>query len=582
MKKAKKIVALLLTGVLTISLSGCFKNQVLDGDGMVNSEPVSATSEIASEEPSDSGWEKPSQLPLHEDIPMGLPYVQIGEAVYYDGQVLFREYSANAIDNEALFGKFSFNNYCFVPGGLYTFDPKNPDAEPKFVCEDSGFGDMYLIGEEKLYSNKRTNYSEEDVPEYKVYCTDLNSGESNEVANGTLLGFSPNGKHYVTSLYATNPFLNHFYIFDAENGNNEVAHYTSDSTLFFLGMDDTNIYFLEEEEGNNETNTPIYKVMQFGFDGSEYYLADCDFHTVSEYYYPNYDGNITILDDSISFQVDFYEGTGHFYSGSVKADVPTSKGVPESDDAIFNAKMEFIQEEEDPEAVLPMSIADIANEYSDYESGRGFAKVLQYYTTLNGGIFYAVAECVREPMNDIGWRESYMFSNMNYYYLPDEEKSPVLIHRMYEPLGSRGSLEEYEYYETQPNMMCMAGFFKDENDKLVGIYYEPVNIEGPEGPIEESNSFYIADFADKFYWEHPHDEDIYDKFDVEGLEEFTKYIYSWEPKKDMPVKDAEYDYEGNLVIGSADYSFEGSGVIYLHITFDEKGNVNYVRPVIFD
>ena len=570
MNKSKKYLVLALAGILTLSLSGCFKNQVLDGDGMVNSEPVPVASEVSS----DSGWEKPSAssevAPVEQSIE--LPTVQSGEAVYYNGKVLFRNYSSNALESAALFGEFGRTGYCYQPSSLCTFDPADPSKGPEFVTEDNGFGDMYLVNQETLYSQLRLEGNSEESPVYAVYKKNLKTGEGDQIGSGKISAFSPDGKHYASEGDSYNPYLNHIWIYDAENDDKEVAHLVYDTYAYLLGMDNEHAYIIKTSIQNEGTQ---YEVNQVSYDGTETYLATLDFSTVTELTFPNYNKDITINDDSISFRMDYYEGTGHFYSGSVEATVPISNDAKD-------AEIRFFTEEDDPEAVLPSSISEIANQYPDFESARGFARVLQYYTSLADGTFFVQAECIREPMGDIGWRENYMFSNLDYYFLPADSKEPVLIHRMYEPLGKRGSLEKYEYYETQPNMVCMTGFFKDENGKLVGIYYEPVLIEGPESPIEESNSFFIADLAKEFYYEHPHNDEIYEEFDVEGLDEFEKEIYSWEPKNNMPVKDAEYDYEGNLVIGSDDYSFEGHGTYIAHITFDENGNVNYIRPVIFD
>lgn len=590
MKKTKKIAALILAGVLTFSLSGCMKNLVLDGDGMVNSEPSPAVSEIASEpasEPvSETGWEKPSDTEEKEKTgkaSVELPYVQNGYAVYYDGQILYREYSSNSVTEDSLFGEFSFNGYCYQPGKLNAFDPENPEEKPKTVTEDSGFGTLYLVGNDLLYSQECADYmKDEGAPENFVYKRNLKSGEYTKLSDGVIAGFSPDGKHYATDYYATNPYLQHYVIYSTDD-DKEAAHYTSDSTLFFLGMDDENAYLLKECEGMNEDNTPVYQVIRFGFDGSEYCLAECDFHSVSEYFYPSYDNDITITDDSISFRVDFYEGTSHFYSGSIKTDVSKANDADPSDEPIGEAKMEFFTEEDDPQATVPPSLEERKSEYADYESGKAFGKILQYHTPLADGTFYTVAECIRNPFGDIGWRECYRLSNLNYYFIPADSDEPVLLGKMYPKLGERGNLEKYEYYEMQPDIMVKCGFLKGENDEYVGVYYEPVFVDGPESPIEESGYYYIAELADDIYYEHPHDDDIYEPFDVDGLDALTEYINSWDPSGNKPVKDAEYDYEGNLVSGEQDYSIkEGDGVCLLHLVFDENGDVYYLRPVIMD
>ena len=53
--------------------------------------------------------------------------MQSGEAVYYDGQVLFRNYSSQSISHEALWGEFQRDEILYVPGSLCTFDPEAPE-----------------------------------------------------------------------------------------------------------------------------------------------------------------------------------------------------------------------------------------------------------------------------------------------------------------------------------------------------------------------------------------------------------------------------------------------------------------------
>ena len=174
--------------------------------------------------------------------------------------------------------------------------------------------------------------------------------------------------------------------------------------------------------------------------------------------------------------------------------------------------------------------------------------------------------------------------NVNYYYyfLPKGGKDPVLLHTMFEPLGKKGNLLEYEYYEEQPTLYAFARFYADKDGKLVGAYYEEVYTGGPETPTEESYVYYMAEFADEFYYEHLKDDYSLDDFVVGDLDEFSDFIYSWIPQNQVPVRPAQYDENGKLKYEPELTIKDGEGVWMCHLAFDKDGKIYYVRPVIMD
>ena len=66
---------------------------------------------------------------------------------------------------------------------------------------------------------------------------------------------------------------------------------------------------------------------------------------------------------------------------------------------------------------------------------------------------------------------------------------------------------------------------------------------------------------------------------ITDVVDFKNELLSFE---NPPLKAAEYDYEGYLVFGSDDYSFEKTSGYICHMGWDSDGNVYYVRPVLFD
>ena len=86
---------------------------------------------------SSEGIESQADAPEQESIEEKAPLIQSGEAVHYDGQVLFRNYSSQALGYGAIWGKFQRNSTVYVPGSLCTFDPKAPEKVITTICEDS-------------------------------------------------------------------------------------------------------------------------------------------------------------------------------------------------------------------------------------------------------------------------------------------------------------------------------------------------------------------------------------------------------------------------------------------------------------
>ena len=589
MNKIKKLSAFFLTGILTLSLAGCLGNDPMPSVDIDNPDPKSGDTQAVTDvtdpgkdttDPADAKDPDTAEDTVKESIPV----VQSGEAVLYNGNIIFREYHPFQMDCEGLWGEFSRNSLAYShTGKLCSFDPKDPTAEPKVICDDTGYGDMYLINGEDLYSQGAREGEDYERLYQSVYKLDLKTGESEDICSGRITGFSPDGTHFTVYDYAVNPYLIHYYVYDTADTSKEVAQFVSGNDTTFLGMDNENMYLMNTED--YET----YKIYQVGFDGLEYCLAECNFKELCDEFmssYPEFYGSIDLDGDSLNFTVDFYEGTGHFYYTSM--DVTVSKALDEkpSSSPIFEAKIEDSFKEEDPNAGLPKAIDDF-EAYPDYEADRGFARVIQYYSEFEEGTFFAVADCHQDTFENIGWRESYYFLNLEYCFVPAGKKEYITLGKMFDNLGERGNLSKYDYDETQNTLYVYAGFFYDENKKLVGIYYEPIEIAGPEGPIDESYSYYVAELAEDFYYEYPdweknmEDDDFFVITDLDG---FTKEVYSWEEDdyNGDCLKAAEYDYEGYLVFGPDDYTFEQFNSFMCHIGFDSEGKVYYIRPVIME
>ena len=185
MNKLKKLSALLLTGVLTISLTGCLGGEPELTVNLSNPDPVNTSSSASGNTDNNSkdntvvtnntDNNADTTTPDNSDVASPVA-VQSGEAVLYNGQILFREYHPFQIESEAVWGEFSFDSATYGSRAhLCTFDPSDPGSGVKEIVEDPGFGDMYLVNGDELYSQYYTNA--EDYSRYynMVYRTNLST-----------------------------------------------------------------------------------------------------------------------------------------------------------------------------------------------------------------------------------------------------------------------------------------------------------------------------------------------------------------------------------------------------------------------
>jgi hypothetical protein len=147
---------------------------------------------------------------------------------------------------------------------------------------------------------------------------------------------------------------------------------------------------------------------------------------------------------------------------------------------------------------------------------------------------------------------------------------------MYAPAGTNGKITDLEYGEYAPTVCAFAQFVGKPGEKAATCFYQMASINGPEAPIEYSNS-YKAEISEDCVFETLASEDLEDWkiVDFAGFTEEMKdndaiYIDS------LPNK-AEFDDSFEL---ENDLNFENS--FCCHLGFDKDGKINYIRPVIMD
>ena len=565
MKRNKlKAIALLLAAALVIP--GCIKSPA-----PVSSEEPSSTEPVV--EPVDTTWERPDQTPVSNE-----PVVQSGNAVKYNGKILFRVYDKTAIDYTSLFADFSTQNFQYCISSLYTYDCINADDQAEFLIEDNGYGDLYLVNG-YLYSQTLTDLPDPETGETfsSVYRMNLETGKIETIGEGRILGFSDDGKYIYVVDYDYNPYTEKYQVYEADTFK-LVDSYVNDSYYEYLGNNGNSAFYMR-----NIGESGYYDIVQHTNNGKTFVLGHVDLNTldVSALSYPAYDHKMITDNDEISFNLHFFEGTGHFYYTSINVRVKTvtdTDGTEENYRGLFTPTVtEYTDSNDNPLNPVNPRIADKQMVYPENPNS-GFVSSLQYAEDFEEGVFYVSCDAVRDPSEDIGWRMSYFYLNSRYYFLPNDAEEPVEIFELFPPAGTSGDILSIDPNKIPPTITVMAFFPSEDGKEFDHICYEPVSISGPEAPIEYSGQFFVDKVADVFIYEYPQ-EDIYEPFYIDNFEKFKADMASVD-KKYSPIVTPSFDYEGNLE--GDEKTMTSKNGYYCHIAFDEEGNINYVRPVIWD
>ena len=576
--KKKKLLPLSMAVVLSLStlLSGCNTLTTLTENLTATSETSETGSETTvTENPDtpevpDGNWEKPSETETVTET----ADVKMDEFITYNDKVLFRVYKEPSMSNIGLWGDFTCNSYPYYHNALYTYDPLSGSGKAELLCEDDGFGDMFLVGD-TLYSNAT---KEDDTPE--VTRRKLPDGNLEVICPGMLNSVSPDGKTYITANYLaaysdydnTGKKLESYYTIRKTDDDSYEAGLSFPGTntyATYLGMDNSHAWFLKSIDDSH-----VFRVYQVDFTGKSTALADIEYE---DGYYPTFEDEFEIEDGKIVFNVNFYEGTGNFYSGSAKNTVETDPSDSGSETALFKATVEYIHSDdpnEEPE-VKKYPDAVKAYETSSNQDGLGFAKRLQYYTEFPDGYYFALCDCQRQPLEDIGWRYAYCYLNTHFFYLPKGATDAKEIATAYPPMGSLGKIDEVDYPDVTPTMIVFARIIGTPGKSADVLLYETANVNGPEAPIDYSEVYFSAEISDDLIYEHTVNGDIY-QWALGNKDDFIKdYAFGEIYQDSLPDQS---DYEGYSYEDGFD--FENSASI--HIGFDADGKINYIRPVIWD
>lgn len=325
MRNYKKIISAMLIGSMTV-LTAC----TMGNNGPVTDLPVTASeiltsevkpessekaSQVSSETGTESGKETDPAVPQKTLLPeMGTDYHAM-----LDGKIYYREYGKDDFsDSILLYFATPFEaNSDYV--GSHRIMCMTEDGRTEVAFEgDRGFGPIYAAGG-KLFLQER------EKPEdfvYDLYCINPD-GTGKQYLDGYCGMFDCVGDYILCNIKEGESYYSYkFAILDAKTLS-EVAVVDGE----YLGADESGVY--SYVRSNNEggltknLNLTFYKT---DYTGStkvvgevtpEFFSDDVDYQMDYEEYSILEIPCFQILNDCIVFNVGYYQGTGHFFSGGI-------------------------------------------------------------------------------------------------------------------------------------------------------------------------------------------------------------------------------------------------------------------------
>ena len=478
MKNYKKIISAVLIGSMTV-LTACN----LGNSGQITDVPTTKSEILTSEvkpEPSETAPIVSSESDSEQDVTtqqkVVLPDMGADYHAELDGKIYYREY-----------GKDDFSDSII----LYFSDPFEPAmgyaGEHRIMCMtedgrtevafegDKGFGPIYAAGG-KLFLQERE--SEGDFV-YDLYCINPD-GTDKTCLEGYCNMIDCVGDYIFCKIKSGESYFSYkFAILDAKTLS-EVAVVDGE----YLGADESGVYsYVRTDNQGGLMNNLYLTFFKTDYNGStkvagevtpEFFSGDADYQLEYEEYSILEVPCFQILKDCIVFNVGYYQGTGHFYTGGIIGYIMKNETSPyyctktswenfyatETDEgiAVFHNGIEGMEK---------TAIAGVGADAVDYESEKkavpyvySESKIASYgkrydvgdvviyaddsgelttllkaseyeefgYTTKNNDyengpvteiynieytgdkLFFSIAKMEHMPENDIGWRIAYRHS----------------------------------------------------------------------------------------------------------------------------------------------------------------------------
>ena len=573
-KKVLKIVSVLICASL---LTGCIlptgsgdKDQTLSNANIPGNPAASGQPGNPSSDPSDPANPQtdPDGNIIGEDAEItvtnnGTDFVAVDEWVY------FRKMTERGLQYVASPEYVMSPSSVYSPNEICCININNPENIIT-VCEDYGEGPLYYYNS-CLYSSK-TTYHPDNGYTSEVYKIDLSDSSDEFVCLGNIVTASEDGSVLLVSNYTQDKsgdyVIEYYFIKDGLTFGYQYSVVYTDAEYSIIGLTNEDFFILRKAYDEDTA-----EIIQYNFvESKECVIAEIPLQEKEDepdfymYSYP-ITKDFEINGDTISFNLHFCQDSGEWVALTNKITVDMTHDYSKSTQDTL--KVEFVDEDE----YYSLTYKDYPVQFDKYTNLNtndycGYSKQLCSGEIINGVEFAVVADCHEVMAQEMCEETTYHILNLHYYVTPAGSSEPVEIYTSVQ--------------EEVRDLYARIFFTEKYGDIPTKVIYQMVIINGVETPPDFDNYSYVAYLSDDFKYEHvPENGDIYDEFETDDLEYMMNDIYSWDNAMKLFVKTP-----ADLGYGKLDVPNDGSKKpwesFYVHITFNEKGEIDYMRPVIFD
>ena len=478
-----------------------------------------------------------------------------GFFVGLEDQIIFRAYDSGSF-NSNIIGTTDFMNGSagHSANKIMSVSKKDPTGAAETLVEnDNGYGPLYLYGG-YIYSGQIDDGFNESV-----YRISIKTGKAEKIADGFILGSSSDGRLLAieSNDFSTDklkPTVS-FY----ENGKELFTKDLSFPTIsvHYIAMNEDSAFFYLFDE-NDQTSA----IVQLTKDNKYFVLAEIP--SIEDESMRPIIKKAEVNDEEVSFTLEMVAGSGNFVNDIREISVPIckdSKNTPE-DNILYEANVgaNLYNEEYSEETDYPDAIAELEIQFPEADES-GFYRTIQKVEEVDGKTYAIVANSVINSIYAIGWRETYDLLGVEYYQYSEIE-----------------GLQKIASYPCMDGTISARAWVVGEKGKKAdSILYQLCEIDGVETEPTYSEYFYNAKIAEDAVYEYPKDGDIngdWTKGDVkaflENVDNASVFLSKVTKKNDV------YGYAAPTIDDNE------RNYIYIHLGFNEKGEINYIRPVVFD
>ncbi len=485
-----------------------------------------------------------------------------GNFIGIDGKVYFRQYAQYTLP--MINSRYLFVDGCDYASGnrICRFDPSDPDNIEVVLDEDSGFGKLYYY-DGWIYCES-FDWGEVSDPLIRL---NINTGERETFGAGRIDCASADGKYLVVE--SLDPETNSFIYDIYEEGQivNSFMDDYADHSLRIMGIDDSCFYYAYNYYDDCSTD-----ICQTDFrNGNSALLASIPVSDTfgDEFYIVQTEPiDVKLENGNLNFELCFCTGAEDYVEDAYTVSVPICQDMSSSsmDAPLYEAKC--VKDTSDIGSCLlfPTPSGALAAFDKAPDKGDGFAKAVQTVDEVYGKYYVIVADSYKSAMWNEAQFGSFDLLSIHYYQMDDNNSTPVEFNKDNPTFGD----------------LMVKGWLVGEQgkapEKMLFCYSY---IDGPEGPFEDDQFFYVAEFADDFVYDHvPENGDIYDDFVKDGMDYFVNELSGYDHKyiSKLPAEDDIYNYKTPKEKNNGMETYTS----YYHIHFDSEGKIDYLRYVIFD